>query len=176
MRWERLWADLEAQAAALQRQDYDAEVAERVSIERASVLLMDRVRASAGRTVHCQLAGGQQWRGELAGFGLEWWALRDGGAAGAIVLVPAGAVCGVRGLADRAVAGEAMSLVARRTTWLMVLRRLGQQAGSLALYRAFGAPLVGRLTVVGRDYVELVTPDAERWVVPTTAVAAVVVS
>ena len=48
MRWEALFSDLEAQLAGEDRLALDAEVAERVRIERATVVLVDRLRAHVG--------------------------------------------------------------------------------------------------------------------------------
>jgi len=48
MRWDALFADMEAQLAASERLDLDAEIAERARVDAAAVELADRLRGSWG--------------------------------------------------------------------------------------------------------------------------------
>jgi hypothetical protein len=175
VRWEKLWSDLESQVDAWERDDLEAEVADRVAIERASVLVMDRVRGSVGRPLRCEVAGGGRWQGVLLGYGVDWLLLGDDDGGRSSVLVPAGGLTGVVGLAERVLPLDTLSLVARRATLTMALRRLAGAAEPLRLHRGHSRPLSGRISVVGSDYVEVVDHDTA-WVVPTTALVAVELS
>lgn len=174
MRWDRLWADLAAQAEALDRDDLHAEVADGVRREQATVALMDRVRASAGGTVRCETAGGYRWRGEITAHGVDWFEVAATGESGpADVLVPTLAVRAFVGLARAAVPVEAMSLVSRRVDLRMVLRRVSVRRVPVRLLRIEADPLVGRVGAVGSDYLDLRDPGGAQWSVPLSAVAAV---
>ncbi len=174
MRWERFWSDLESQAEGWERDELEAEVVDRVAIERASVLVMDRVRGSVGRRLRCEVAGGEQWKGALLGHGVDWLLLGRADDGHPFVLLPARSLTAVQGLAERALPIDALSLVARRATLSMALRRLASAGERVRLHRAGAAPLAGRIVVVGSDYVEVVD-DAE-WVVPLAAMTAVELS
>lgn len=170
VRWDRLWADLSAQAEALERVEFEAEVADRVSVEQASVLLMDRVRASLGRHLRCDVTGAPPWRGVLGGYGRDWLALiRDDRSQDQTVLVPVAAVCGVTGLARQAIRDDALTPVGRRVTLAMALRHLRDDAHDVTLHRSGAPPLRGLLRSVGRDYVDLVDDEGTCWSVPMPA-------
>lgn len=193
MRWERLWSDLEAQAEALDRDELEAEVADRTLIEQGTVLLMDRVRASVGLHLRCVVVGGQQWRGPLLGYGLDWLSLGWGEAAGAApaseaeyapgraarqvaVLLPARSLTAVAGLARLAVPLDAVGLVARRVTLPMAMRRLLDAGAYVRVDRVGSTPLAGQVALVGRDYVDLVDDDAMTWSIPLASVVSVALS
>jgi hypothetical protein len=174
VRWDRLWADLSAQAEALERVEFEAEVADRVSVEQASVLLMDRVRASLGRHLRCDVTGAPPWRGVLGGYGRDWLALtRTDPSHAQTVLVPLSAVRGVTGLARQAVLDDALSPVGRRVTLAMALRHLRDDAHETTLHRSGTPPLRGLVRSVGRDYVDLVDDEGTCWSVPLSALLGV---
>lgn len=175
MRWERLWADLEAQAAALDRDEFDAEVADRAVREQATVTLMDRVRGSAGRLLRCQVQGGRWWAGRLVNHGVDWLALaREDPPGVQTVLLPAAAVTTVGGLGPTALPQAALGHVASRVDLRLVLRRLVAADADVCLERSTpGQSVGGRLLVVGRDYVEVASGDMGRLAVPIAAVTAV---
>ena len=60
MRWEGLFADLEAQLAQGHWQDTEAEAAEMTRGERAGITLADRIRGALGATLQIQLAEGDR--------------------------------------------------------------------------------------------------------------------
>lgn len=174
VRWDRLWADLSAQAEALERVEFEAEVADRVAVEQASVLLMDRVRASLGRHLRCDVSGAPPWRGVLGGYGRDWLALtRPDPAESLTVLVPLSAVQAVTGLARRAVRDDALTPVGRRVTLAMALRHLRDDAHDVALHRSGTPPLRGRVRSVGRDYVDVADDEGTCWSVPMSALVGV---
>lgn len=177
MRWERLWSDLEAQAEVLEREELEAEVADRALIEQSSVLLMDRVRASVGLPLRCVVLGEQQWQGTLLGYGLDWLSMSRSEVDGrASVLLPAAALTAVAGLAGRAVPVDAVGLVARRVTMTMALGRLRDSGEFVRVHRQSAIPVAGQIVLVGRDYVDVVDDDAVTWSIPLGSVVGVAFS
>ncbi len=171
MRWDRLWWDLAAQADQLERDDFDAEVADRTRREQAAVALLDRVRGSMGRLLACQLADGSLLRGVVVGYGADWLALegqaRSGGESAA--LVPVAAVRGVVGLASAAVPDQAVGAVTARRDLRMVLAGLGEARVPVRVRRAGLENLQGVLVRVGSDYLDLQTADGATWSLPLAA-------
>lgn len=176
VRWDRLWADLEARAAALERDELEAEVADREVRERATVSLMDRVRGSVGATVTCEVAGDRRWRGALVGAGPDWLAIRqDDPALEQTVLVPRWAVRRLDGLSPTAVPAAALGLVAARLDLRHVLRRLATADVTVVAHRVDGVTVPGRCALVGRDYLEVSDEGGGRLTMPLEVLAAVVV-
>lgn len=149
MRWESLFADVEAQVAAAERAEMDAEVAERTRAEWSRIRLADRLRAAVGHDVHLLLGGGHRVAGTCTDAGREWVALRE---AATQVLVPLHAVVAVTGLPG-AVAPPAGA----------VLRRLGLAHALRAVVRdrrpvrvlAGASVLTGTVDRVAADHLDL---------------------
>lgn len=176
-RWERLWDDLASQAEQLERDELSGEVADRAQREHATVGLRERVRASLGRTLACQVPGGRIVRGMLVGAGPDWLALRADGPGGAPThLVRLGAVVGVSGLARAAVPAGATGLVERHLDLRHVLRRLCEAGIEVGLARASAPDLRGTVVRVGQDYVDLATEGGATWSVPVGAVDCVLLT
>ena len=121
MRWDDLFADLEAQLAGQAREALDAEVAERVRIERGAVTLVDRLRAHVGAPLRLDV-GPVVVRGRVVDVGGDFVLVDDEGLGQSVVPVPA--LVSVTGL-GRAVAPSPGA----------VLRRLGLTAALRALVR-----------------------------------------
>ncbi|MGF1645783.1 MAG: hypothetical protein ACFCVF_02510 [Kineosporiaceae bacterium] len=96
MRWEALFADLEARLAAGDEAEFDAEVAERARHEVAAMSLADRLRAHAGRDVALGLSDGGHARGRVVGAGVDVVVLA--GAGEVRCLVPLRAITVMSGL------------------------------------------------------------------------------
>lgn len=96
MRWDALFADLEAQADALAQAERAAEVETRTRGEAATLTVADRLRASVGSPVRLRLGGGLLVSGRLARVGPDWLLLEEG--PGREVLVVTAQVLTVRGL------------------------------------------------------------------------------
>lgn len=96
MRWDRLFDDLEAQAAARSRLELDAEVAERTRLERSKVTLGERIAGAVGSDVVAHLRGGSLVRGRVEDCGDQWLLLVESGGRQMLVAVPA--VLGLSGL------------------------------------------------------------------------------
>lgn len=174
MRWEKLWADLVAQADAWDREDFDAEVDDRERVEAAAITLMDRVRACSGHRLQVQVRGGRRWDGTLAGHGSDWVALEADPSSGASqVVIPEAAVLAVRGLSGRAVPAGAVGPVAGRVSLAMVLRRAAQGAQQVCLHLDDGRVLRGDVGRVGRDYLDVVDDTGTTWSVAASAIVGV---
>jgi hypothetical protein len=150
MRWDSLFADLEAQLEGEQRAALDAEVAERVRIERGSVTLLDRLRAHVGSPLVLD-AGVAPVRGTVSEVGADFVLLDDEG--GGYALVPLAALEGVAGL-GRAVA-PAPGAVLRRLGLASALRGLVRDRAEVRLLTA-STEVRGVPSAVGADHVDLV--------------------
>lgn len=148
MRWERLFADLEAEAAELEARDRDAEIAERTRAELAGVRWAERVRGAIGHDVTLTLAAGQLLRGRVSYVGADW-VLLDGGTID--LLVPALAVLGVEGVGAAAPGGaEPVPL-----TWRAAWRTLSRDRVIVSVLRSDGSAVRGGVGRVGADFAEI---------------------
>jgi hypothetical protein len=159
VRWDVLFADLEAQLQSRQDADFDAEIADRVRAEWVAVTLADRVRACLGRTLTWRLADGDPIVGEVADVGVDWVLLRT---AFSDVLLPLAGVSAVTGLTSSS--APALGSVARRITLSVVLRGLAEQGSAVQLRLVGGGVVSGMLERVAADHVDVAThPPGEPW-------------
>jgi hypothetical protein len=167
VRWDALFADLEAAAEGAQRLEYEAEVAEQARAEYASVHLVDRLRAHAGRPLVCQLVDGQRLEGVVLDVGPQWVLVQ--GIAGQ-VLIPVSAVAGVDGLTRSVTLPDGE--VGRRLGLGVVLRGLAVRRVPVRLDLCSGATVAGRVDRVGADHVDLAVyaPDDARRAASITGV------
>ena len=149
MRWEQLFADLEAQLDGERRAFLDAEVAERVRIERGSVTLVDRLRAHVGLELALDV-GVAVVRGTVCEVGADFVLLDDEG--GGDSLVPVAAVTSVAGL-GRAVA-PTPGAVLRRLGLASALRALVRDRGEVRVVTGSGE-LRGTPAFVAADHLDL---------------------
>jgi hypothetical protein len=159
MRWELLFADLEAYAEATERAAFDADVADRGRAERAVLVLTDRLRAHLGSELRFRLLNGDRVRGRLADVGGDWVLLDDGGS----VVVPLRAVSGIEGLSR--LASPATGALARTARIGVVLRRLARDRACVRLTLLDRATLTGTIDRVGADHLDLAqhpTDEARR--------------
>lgn len=154
MRWEELFADLEAQLVSSRAQERDSEVADRIATERAGVAISDRLRAQRHAPVDVRLRGGEVLRGEVADVATEWLLLADGARRH---LVPRAALTAIGGLGSHAAppAGE----VLRRLGLGHALRVLAVEGRSVQVV-TWDATYLGRIVAVGQDHLDI-APDAE---------------
>jgi hypothetical protein len=151
MRWELLFADLEALADATERAAFDADVADRARSERAQLQLADRLRAHVDATAPLGfwLADGGRLAARLVDVGADWVLLEDGGP----VVLPLGAVTGIEGL-TRAAGGDPGPL-ARTVRLTVVLRRLARDRATVRLSTIDRTAVVGTIDRVGADHLDL---------------------
>lgn len=147
-----VFEDLEQQAVGIELAERDAELADRVRGEYASVTLADRVHASVGRQVVLVLSGGETVSGELTDAGVDWCTVSS--PQGRTWLVRLDAVVVARGLSARAVPEAARPAVAR-LGFGSALHRLSDGCADLRLHLVTGAVPRVRLGRVGADFVEV---------------------
>jgi hypothetical protein len=154
MRWDALFADLEAQLAAAGRRDLDVEIDERARVDAVEVELADRLRASVGLRIRVHLGSGTVCEGVLSHAGSQCLVL-DGERHQQ--LVPYASAVRYTGL-SRLAAGDGTA-VAYRLGLASALRGLARGRVSLAVTvcRAAGeeAVLHGVIDRVGRDFFDL---------------------
>jgi hypothetical protein len=155
MRWEMLFADLEAAVEAGHRADLDVQVAQGVRAERAALRLADRLRAHEGQ-ITCWLLGGDLLTGRLADVGADWLLIEDRGP----VLVAMSAVAGVQGLGRRA-DGDREGL-AGRVGITVLLRGLARERAPVTLLLVDSGRLTGTIDRVGADHLDLAMHPADR--------------
>ncbi|HET7400002.1 MAG TPA: hypothetical protein VFJ94_15915 [Intrasporangium sp.] len=177
MRWERLFADLEAQLAADEGRDLAFEVADRTRRERALLDLPARLLASVGATITV-VTGPSTVVGRLVDVGGDWLLLEP--APGRPVLVPLTALRAARGVG---VGAAATTVVGRRFGLASALRAVSRDRAVVEVLDLSGRGATGTIDVVGADHLELAehAPDEPRRaanvhgvvLVPFTALASV---
>lgn len=157
MRWDSLFADLEAQLDAAD-DDVAAMHAERVRAEVAGVELRDRLRGAVGQDLALRLAGGEQVAGLLRTAGPDWLLV---GEPSGEALVPLAAVVVVDGL-TRSLAAPA-GRVEGRLGLASALRGVARDRSAVRLWlRDPGsAVLTGTVDRVGADHLDLARHAAD---------------
>lgn len=154
MRWDQLFADLEARLDAEERAATETDVADLVRAERARLALRDRLRAHLGEPLTWSLGSPGPGSASFAG------APRDVGADWVLVatstgdlLIPIGALQTITGLSWAAApeAGE----VARRLGITVILRGLARDRTPVSVRLSGGQSLDGTIDRVGADHVDV---------------------
>ncbi|MBX6389900.1 MAG: hypothetical protein IRZ08_13045 [Frankia sp.] len=159
MRWEALFADLEAQWEAAEAAELTAEVAERARREAGYLRLADRLRPAVGHPVRLDVSAGYPGpeRGTLAGrlvaLGADWLLVAE--ATGAETLVPLRSVLGVRGLPGESAPPGHEGRVGARLDLRYALRGLARDRSGCQVVLADGRTVTGTVDRVGADFLEL---------------------
>jgi hypothetical protein len=153
MRWQALFADLEAQYDAAQAAELAAEVADRTRREAARLRLSDRLAGALGGEVVVEVWGTGAVRGRLASAGVDWLLLEE--ATGAEVLVPEDAVTSVRGLTAWSQSPDSGGVVAARLDLRYALRGVARGRGGVSVALRDGSVLGGTIDRVGLDFIEV---------------------
>jgi len=149
VRWERLFADLEAQLDEAEGADFASEVADRSRREVALITLADRLRSSDGEVVLGISAAGTTG-GRVVGCGPDWVLLVDGGVE---TLVSLAAVVWVRGLSGAA--EPTGSVVAARLGLGYALRGIARDRAETTVVLTSGDRITGTIDRVGADFIDL---------------------
>lgn len=152
MRWDGLFADLEAQAQALDRAERAGEIEERTRIEVGALGLLDRLRAAVGVTLRLQCAGGLRLNGVLRRVGPDWLLLDEGD--GREVVVALAALYGVTGLSRLSAVPGSATAVESRLTLRHVLRGVARDRAPVRICLVDGAVLDATVDRVGADFLE----------------------
>ncbi|MBP3044603.1 hypothetical protein KKR91_12455 [Arthrobacter jiangjiafuii] len=179
MRWDALFADLEAQLAGASLAMQEAEVSERHRTDFAAVELTDRLRSQTGRHLKVQVGLPGVFSGELRHVGSGWVVLEGERQSAVVSLEHAVFIEGM----DR-FSTVAAPLV--RLGLASAVRGLSRDRSPVRVFPACQKPdaaVDGSIDRVGRDFLELsVTPRGEPrrpanvlavYTVPLHAVAAI---
>lgn len=153
MRWDDLFADLEAGAESMELQERDADIAERTRAELGSLLWVDRC---AGARLGLRIAGVGLVEGTVETVTRDWLLMRVDGRSDWVVGLDA--VTGVVGAPSVASAADTRSAVAARMTWVNAWSVLSRDRARIQVVRTDGTHLSGVAARVGRDFVEM------RWI------------
>jgi hypothetical protein len=153
MRWQQLFADLQAQFEAEESAVERAESASRARAEVGAVGIADRLRGAVGLplTLGCGHAG--TVAGVLVDLGPDWLLVEADGARACLVALSA--VRSVAGLGRRTAAAEPLGTVRGRLDLRRALRGLARDRSAVQVVLDDGSVLSGTLDRVGADYVEL---------------------
>lgn len=152
MRWDELFADLEAQAESLERAERAAEVEEHARIEVAALGLLDRLRPAVGATLRLHCAGALGLSGVLRRVGPDWLLLGEGPGCEAVVALAA--VYGVSGLSRLSAVPGSATTVETRLMLRHVLRGVGRDRAPVRICRVDGSSLYATVDRVGADFLE----------------------
>lgn len=151
MRWDGLFADLEAQLAASSWRDVEVEAAELSRGESAAVRWLDRLRGAVGQQVTLRLAGDERVVLQVATVGPAWIGGTDGAGS---VIVPSSAVQVIEQRLSAVV--EEASASARLMRIGSVYRTLSRARVPVLVRGASGATLAeGTVDRVGADHLEV---------------------
>jgi hypothetical protein len=160
MRWQQLFADLEAQLVERHSADEQAEDASRTRAEYGRLLLADRVRGSVDQVLSLRCRGAGELAGRLVDVGIDWLLLAD--EQGREVLVASGAVTTVAGLGAETAGGALDGEVARRLDLRRALRGLARDRATVSCLLEDGGVLGGTIDRVGADFLELAAHALDR--------------
>jgi hypothetical protein len=159
MRWEQLFADLQAQFEAEESAAEQAESGSRARSEIGAVALGDRLRGALGVPLVLGCGGAGTVAGTVVDVGTDWLLVEDDGARQS--LVATAAVRSVSGLGRRTAAPEAVGTVRGRLDLRRALRGLARDRAAVQVLLDDGGVLTGTLDRVGADYVDLAEPRAD---------------
>ncbi len=176
MRWQQLFADLQAEFEEAAAAEERAQVPSRSRAEVGGLRLVDRLGGAVGGQVSLRCRGAGEVAGRLTELGPDWVLLDDG--AGREVLVALSAVVAVSGLVRATAAPAPGSAVRAALDLRRALRGLARDRSAVSLVLDDGGVLTGTVDRVGVDFVELAEHAADEFRRPAAVrgVRAVVLS
>jgi hypothetical protein len=159
MRWQQLFADLQAQFEAAEDAESRAEWASRARAEVGAVRLADRLGGSLGTRLTLTCRGAGRLSGVLTETGSDWLLLADD--RGRDQLVAMAAVRAAAGLGRRSAAAEHEGSVRAQLDLRRALRGLARDRAAVQVVLDDGTALTGTIDRVGADYVELAEHAAD---------------
>ncbi|MCU1594933.1 MAG: uncharacterized protein JWO12_2325 [Frankiales bacterium] len=153
MRWDELFADLEAQLEAAAAAELAGEVRDRTRREHSLLGLVDRLRASSGHTLAVLTQGAGTVHGRLLDVGSDWILLEE--TSRSELLLSTAQVLGISGVGVRSDVPGAEGEVARRLDLRWALRGLARSRIGVQVVLVDGSVLAGTIDRVGADHVDL---------------------
>jgi hypothetical protein len=153
MRWDALFADLEAQAAVQAQAERAAEVEERTRSEVGALHIAERLRGALGRPVRVHAAGGVVASGVLGHVGADWLLLDEGG--GREALLASAAVVRVSGLTRYSGVDGSAGVVESRLGLRHALRGIARDRSGVSLHLRDSTALSATIDRIGADFVEV---------------------
>jgi hypothetical protein len=160
MRWQQLFADLQAEFEEAEAAAERGELGSRRRAEVGSVRLAERLAGSLGRPVGLRCGGAGEIAGVLTATGPDWALLTDTGSRD--VLVAVAAVGSVTGLSRLTAVPESAGGVRGRLDLRWALRALVRDRSAVQVVLADGSRHVGTLDAVGADHVDLAEHEADQ--------------
>jgi len=152
MRWDGLFADLEAQAEALETAERAAEIEERARAEIGRIRLLDRLRPSVGSPVRLRCLG-DAVAGNVSRVGPDWALVDEGRDREA--LVATAALLSVSGLARLSAVPDTESTVESRLGLRHALRGIARDRSTVRMTDRSGSTVDGTIDRIGADFVEV---------------------
>jgi hypothetical protein len=159
MRWQQLFADLQAQFEAEETAAEQAESASRARAEIGALGIADRLRGALGFPLVLGCLGAGSVAGVLVDVGADWLLVEDDGARQA--LVATAVVRSVSGLGRRTAVDGSPGQVRARLDLRRALRGLARDRSAVQIVLDDGSVLSGTLDRIGADYVELAEHPAD---------------
>ncbi|WP_460466374.1 hypothetical protein [Calidifontibacter terrae] len=155
MRWDDLFADLEAQLQEAARGERAAEIAELVRSERAGIGWVDRLASGLGKSVVLHTKAGQV-TGQLTDVGRDWVAVEESGRGAAVL--PTAAIRGVSDLPRRVDAGGGIT---RSFGLGVALRGISRDRSVVAVHDVDAGVWIGTIDLVGADHLDVALHPAD---------------
>jgi len=153
VRWDRLFADLDAQLGAADAAELAGEVTDRTRREVARLYLADRARPAVGAQLTIGVGAAGSVSGRLARSGPGWWLL--GTAGGIDQLVSTDAMTWVAGLPALAADPAAQSAVEGRLGLPYALRGIARDRSAVTVMMRDATTCTGTIDRVGADFLDL---------------------
>lgn len=157
--------DLYALANADADLDRDAEVAERIRIERAGLGLFDRLVAARG-LVEVAVASGVRLQGEVVDGSDQWLLLGTASVPLSQALVPKAAVVWIRGIQGRSTSRGA----APTRSIASVFREWVRDRAEVRIHVSDGSIINGLLGAAFSDHLDVVAHDGQPYAIPFSSV------
>ena len=159
MRWQQLFADLQAEFEEASAAEEWAQLPSRARAETGTVRLAERLGGALGGQLSVRCRGAGEVAGRLTERGPDWLLLEDD--AGREVLVALPAVLAVTGLVRTTAAPEPASPVRAAVDLRRALRGLARDRSTVAILLDDGGALTGTVDRVGADFLELAEHAAD---------------
>jgi hypothetical protein len=153
MRWEGLFADLEAQAHALAAAERAAEVEERTRGEVAGLRVLDRLRPAVGTRAVVRAATGLRVDGAVRRVGPDWLLLDEGDGRETVVAIAQ--LVSVRGLGRYSSVPGSEDVVTSRLRMTSVLRGIARDRLPVRIALVDASTVDATIDRVGADFVEV---------------------